>query len=126
LGRGNTPAAAAEKIPAKKQGTQKARLDEAYYNANVKPIFEAKGKDGYACVQCHATHTLFGANYVTASNVIDFANPENSLILRKPTSTAESEGVVGSKATAHGGGKRWEIGSPEYTTILNWIRGAVN
>jgi hypothetical protein len=29
-------------------------------------------------------------------NVVDTGNPENSLILRKPTSSAESEGVVGS------------------------------
>ncbi|HUS06230.1 MAG TPA: HEAT repeat domain-containing protein [Bryobacteraceae bacterium] len=103
-----------------------AKLDEGFFNANVKPIFEAKGKDGYACVQCHATHTLFGANYASSKNVVDFAKPEDSLLLRKPTSTAESEGVVGAKTTAHGGGKRWDAGSPEYNTILNWIRGARN
>jgi len=25
---------------------------------------------------------------------------------------------------SHGGGVRWERGSPEYNTILNWIKGA--
>jgi hypothetical protein len=55
--------------------------------------------------------------------VVDTKNPENSLILRKPTSTAESEGVVGAKTTAHGGGRRWPKGSPEYNTILQWIQG---
>jgi len=57
-------------------------------------------------------------------NVVDTRDPENSLLLRKPTSTAESEGVAGAKNTAHGGGRRWEKGSPQYQTILQWIQGA--
>jgi hypothetical protein len=98
--------------------------DEHMFNTAVRPLFEAKGKDGYACVQCHATHTLFNGSYATALNVINADKPEESLLLRKPVSTAESEGVVGSRTTAHGGGVRWEVGSPEYNTILNWIRTA--
>jgi HEAT repeat protein len=89
-------------------------LDEKYFRANVEPILEKKGEDGYACVNCHATHTLFNATWSTVLNVVDTSNPENSLLLRKPTSTAESEGVAGAKATAHGGGRRWPKDSPPY------------
>jgi hypothetical protein len=106
--------------------TAKAHLDEGFFRANVEPILKRKGEDGYACVNCHATHTLFNATWDTVMNVVDTQNPENSLLLRKPTSTAESEGVVGAKTTAHGGGRRWAKGSPEYDTILDWIRGAAS
>lgn len=57
--------------------------------------------------------------------VVDTSDPENSLILRKPTSSAESEGVVDSKILSHGGGVRWNKNSAEYMTILEWIKGAV-
>ncbi|MCU1235014.1 MAG: domain containing protein, partial [Candidatus Solibacter sp.] len=108
------PAAAAPTAP----------LDEAYFHANIDPILQKKGADGYACVSCHATHTLFNATWSTVKNVIDRADPENSLLLRKPTSTAESEGVAGATSTAHGGGQRWQRSSPEYETILKWMQGA--
>ena len=39
----------------------------------------------------------------------------------KPTWNAEEEGTLGAKS--HGGGIRFEQDSPEYLTILNWIRG---
>ncbi len=42
---------------------------------------------------------------------INVANPEQSLLLQKPTG-----------ATPHGGGKRFEAGSEDYDTILEWIR----
>jgi hypothetical protein len=42
---------------------------------------------------------------------IDLKNPEQSLILLKPTFQKP-----------HGGGKRFEIGSLQYQTILDWIR----
>lgn len=108
--------------PAVPAGAAAQRLDEAYFRANVEPILKRKGEDGYACVDCHATHTLFNATWATVMNVVDTQNPENSLLLKKPTSTAESEGVVGAKSTAHGGGRRWAKGSPEYETLLDWIR----
>jgi hypothetical protein len=98
--------------------------DETLFLTTVRPLLEKKGKDGYACVQCHATHTLFNGSYKTALNVIDVNRPEDSLLLRKPVSSAESEGVAGSRTTAHGGGVRWDIGSAEYNTVLNWIRSA--
>jgi hypothetical protein len=86
------------------------------------PILERKGKDGYACAQCHASHAIFRATYDTAMKVVDTAHPENSLLLRKPTSSSETEGVPG--ALAHGGGVRFTRDSPEYATILEWIKGA--
>jgi hypothetical protein len=101
-----------------------AKLDETYFRAYVEPILQKRGKDGYACVHCHATHTLFDGTWATVKNVVDAANPENSLILRKPTSSSETEGVAGSKILPHGGGVRFIKDSPEYATILGWIKGA--
>jgi hypothetical protein len=100
------------------------RLDEAFFRGYVEPILTKRGKDGYACVHCHATHTLFDGTYGTAMRVVDTADPESSLILRKPTSSSESEGVANSSTLAHGGGVRFGKDSPEYATILEWIKGA--
>jgi hypothetical protein len=100
------------------------RLDEAFFRGYVEPILQKRGKDGYACVHCHASHTLFDGTWSTARNVVDGANPENSLILRKPTSSSETEGIAGSTTLAHGGGVRFTKDSPEYATILEWIKGA--
>ena len=100
------------------------RLDEAFFRGYVEPILMKRGKDGYACVNCHATHTLFDATWSTARNVVDTTTPENSLILRKPTSSAETEGIAASKILSHGGGVRFTKDSPEYATILAWIKGA--
>ena len=99
-------------------------LDEPFFRANIEPILQKKGKDGYACVDCHATHTLFNARWQTVMNVVDRTDAEASLLLRKPVSTAETEGVAAARATAHGGGQRWTKDSPEYETILKWIQGA--
>jgi hypothetical protein len=114
------PVTAAAATPA--QAKPVAKLDRAFFHGYVQPILERKGRDGYACAQCHSTHTIFRATYETALNVVDPANPENSLILRKPTSSSETEGVPG--ALAHGGGVRFTKDSPEYATILEWIKGA--
>ncbi len=100
-----------------------ARPDDDYFRGYVEPVLTTRGKDGQACVHCHTSHTLFNATLTTARNVINLEDPEASLILVKPTSSAESEGVVNASKTAHGGGVRFEKGSPEYNTILNWIRG---
>lgn len=102
----------------------KVKLDEAYFRGYVQPILEKRGKDGYACVHCHASHAIFDGTYGTAMKVVDPGQPETSLILMKPTSTSESEGVAGGNTVAHGGGIRWAKDSPEYVTILEWIKGA--
>jgi hypothetical protein len=101
-----------------------SRVDEAFFRGYVEPILQKRGKDGYACVNCHASHTLFDGTWSTVRKVIDTANPENSLILRKPTSSSETEGIAGSKILAHGGGVRFTKDSAEYATILEWIKGA--
>jgi HEAT repeats/Squalene-hopene cyclase C-terminal domain len=98
-------------------------LNKDVFESKIEPILTKKGSDGYACVNCHETHTLFNATWDTVRNVVDRRDPENSLLLRKPTSTAESEGVVGAKALSHGGGQRWPKDSAEYETILKWIEG---
>ncbi len=117
------PISPATLVRTEARGKQR-ELDQAYFKADVEPILHKKGKDGYACVNCHVTHTLFNATWSTVMNVVDTADPENSLILRKPTSSAESEGVIGATQLAHGGGVRWPRGSIEYETILQWIKGA--
>jgi hypothetical protein len=101
-----------------------AKLDEPFFRGYVEPILQKRGKDGYACVHCHASHTLFDGTWATVRNVVDTANPENSLILRKPTSSSDTEGIAGSSTLAHGGGVRFTKDSPEYATILEWIKGA--
>ena len=100
------------------------KLDEAFFRGYVEPILQKRGKDGYACVHCHATHTLFDGTWATVKNVVDTTNPENSLILRKPISSSETEGIAGSKILPHGGGTRFTKDSPEYLIILRWIEGA--
>jgi hypothetical protein len=114
------PSSVASVTPA--QAKPVVKLDEAYFHDHIQPILWRKGKDGYACAQCHASHAIFRATYATALKVVDPVNPENSLILRKPTSSSDAEGVPG--ALAHGGGVRFTKNSQEYATILAWIRGA--
>jgi hypothetical protein len=121
---GRGPATAKTGRAARASGARFSRPDEAYFRGYVQPILETRGKDGYACVHCHASHTIFNGTYSTVMNVVDLNDPENSLILRKPTSTADSEGTLGSKQLSHGGAVRWEKDSPEYRTILDWIKGA--
>lgn len=115
-------------------------LDYAYFKDKIQPILQRPGRDGNACVQCHATHAIFKLNppppngqyteeqlrenYRSALKVVDVLEPEKSLILRKPTSTSESEGVIDSARISHGGGLRWGTDSDEYRTILEWINGA--
>ena len=121
---GHGPPAARVGRAARTSGARYSRPDESYFRGYVQPILETRGKDGYACVHCHATHTIFNGTYSSVMNVVDLNDPENSLLLRKPTSTSESEGTLGSKQLSHGGAVRWEKDSPEYRTILDWIKGA--
>jgi hypothetical protein len=98
------------------------RPDEAFFRGYVEPIFNKRGADGQACAHCHSTHSIFNATYSTVFNVVNLEDPEQSPLLVKPTSNAETEGTLG--ARSHGGGVRFERDSPEYNTILNWLRGA--
>jgi hypothetical protein len=116
-------------------------LDYSFFARRVMPLLAARGADGNACVNCHTTHTIFKLiepddqgrfteaqlrdNYRSALKVVDMANPENSLIIRKPTGDASQEGLIGSKKTPHGGGMRWNgLNDPATQTVLEWINGA--
>jgi HEAT repeat protein len=119
------------------------RLDLAFFEAKVLPIFNAMGEDGQNCVGCHRQHTILKmvppgkdgrwspesvrANFRAALRVVNPANPAASLLLGKPTWEAAEEAEAQSDPTkkAHAGGVRFETGtSDEYQVILDWINGA--
>ena len=52
-----------------------AEIGSRLFRRQRRPILHAKGKDGYACADCHATHTLFNATWSTIGNVVDTAHP---------------------------------------------------
>ena len=53
-----------------------ARPDDDYFRGYVEPVLTTRGKDGQACVHCHASHTLFNATLTTARNVINLDDPD--------------------------------------------------
>jgi HEAT repeat protein len=117
-------------------------LDFNYFVSKVEPILATTGPDGKACVMCHANHVIFrlhppnaeGAfspqdsedNYKNAMRVVDINDPAHSLMLIKPTRPSDSAGDVADYLATHNGGQRWpgNEASPQYKTILQWIRGA--
>ena len=124
-------------------GATAGRLDLAFYEAKVLPIFNAMGEDGQNCVGCHRSHTILKllppgksgawtsdavlANYRATLRVVNLASPRDSLLLGKPTWEAAEEAEAQSDPTrkAHAGGVRFERGeSDEYQAILDWINGA--
>lgn len=107
--------------PGARRAAGAARPDEAFFRGYVEPILNRRGKDGQACAHCHSTHAIFNATLSTVFNVVNLEDPEDSLLLKKPTWDASEEGTLGAKS--HGGGVRFEKDSPEYNTILNWLRG---
>jgi hypothetical protein len=116
-------------------------LDFRYFATRIEPILAAPGPDGKACVFCHASHVIFKLqppnaqgvfsdqdseeNYKYAMRVVDITNPNQSLILIKPTRPTDSAGNVGDYLATHNGGQRWHgnESSEQYRTILEWIRG---
>ncbi len=118
------------------------RLDLAFFQAKVLPIFNRMGEDGQNCMGCHRSHTILKmvspskdgdwtpeavrANYRAALRVVNLARPSDSLILGKPTWEAAEEAEAQTDPTkkAHAGGVRFEPNSREYQTILDWINGA--
>jgi hypothetical protein len=117
-------------------------LDFEFFVQKVQPILARRGADGMACVMCHESHVILKLqppdyndqftdkrsreNYRFALGVVDAARPERSLILIKPTRPSDSAGDVQDYLATHNGGERWPGNekSPEYQTILQWIRGA--
>jgi hypothetical protein len=101
--------------------TQGARLEAVVvtptfktYVADIRPIM-------MGCTSCHNGG---GGSFLLSNNLslnmndhaevlqeVNMGTPEASDILRKPTNQG-----------GHGGGTRFGTGSPEYTTILQWIR----
>ena len=100
------------------------KLDEAFFRGYIQPILERKGKDGYACAQCHASHAIFRATYETALKVVDPAHFRRISLLLRTARHRVGDGRRGRRPLAHGGGVRFTKDSPEYTTILEWIKGA--
>jgi HEAT repeat protein len=123
-------------------GNAAERLDLAYFEAKVLPIFNTLGEDGQNCVGCHRSHTILKmvapakdgtwspnsvrANFRAALRVVNLPRPADSLLLGKPTWEAAEEAEAQNDPTkkAHAGGVRFEKGSPEYQAILDWINGA--
>jgi HEAT repeat protein len=117
-------------------------LDYQFFVAKVEPILARTGGDGKACVICHNSHAIFKLqppaqdgkfadtashdNFTYALRVVNIARPESSLILIKPTRPSDAAGDVNTYESTHNGGQRWpgNEASPEYQTILAWIRGA--
>jgi HEAT repeat protein len=116
-------------------------LDFRYFVTKVEPILAKPGPDGKACVFCHASHVIFKLNppnadgvfsdqdsvenYKYAMRVVNITNPNESLIVVKPTRPTDSVGNVGDYLATHNGGQRWHgnESSDQYRTILEWIRG---
>ncbi len=116
-------------------------LDFRYFVSKIEPILATPGRDGKACVFCHASHVIFKLeppnadgvfsdqdseqNYKYAMRVVNIAEPEKSLILIKPTRPFDSAGNVGDYLATHNGGQRWHGNeqSEQYRTILEWVRG---
>jgi hypothetical protein len=116
-------------------------LDFRYFVTKIEPILATPGRDGKACVFCHASHVIFKLeppnaegifsdqdseqNYKYAMRVVNVGEPEKSLILIKPTRPTDSAGNVGDYLATHNGGQRWHGNeqSEQYHTILEWIRG---
>jgi hypothetical protein len=107
--------------------------DMAYFLERVQPILQKPGADGKACVMCHASHAVFKLspgnaeqNYRNALKVINVNEPRKSLLLIKPTKPNDSVADPTLYLGTHNGGERWvgNEASPQYQTILEWIRGA--
>jgi hypothetical protein len=120
-------------IKAAYQAPARPEPDLAFFIERVQPILQKPGADGKACVMCHASHAVFKLsptnseqNYRYALKVIDVNQPRKSLLLIKPTKPNDSVADPSLYLGTHNGGERWagDEASPEYQTILEWIRGA--
>jgi HEAT repeat protein len=107
--------------------------DLAFFLERVQPILQKPGSDGKACVMCHASHAVFRLsagnaeqNYRNALKVINVNEPRKSLLLIKPVKPNDSVSDPSLYLGTHNGGERWNgnEASPQYQTILEWIRGA--
>ncbi len=118
------------------------RLDLAFFQSRILPIFNRMAEDGQNCMGCHRSHTILRmippgkdgewsadavrANYRSTLRVVNLATPSESLLLGKPTWEAAEEAEAQKDPTrkAHAGGVRFEAGSREYQALLDWLNGA--
>ncbi|MBC7927165.1 MAG: terpene cyclase/mutase family protein [Bryobacteraceae bacterium] len=105
-------------------------LDFGFFRERVLPILQKAGPDGRSCAMCHASNARFPIrsdakdNFHAVARKVNVLSPADSLILVKPLLPGvTSDGDV--FRTSHNGGERWaaRLGSSEYQTILEWIRG---
>ena len=68
-------------------------------------------RDDYRWIVEGGTYRVLTTDVEPKNPRINLKEPEKSLLLLKPT-----------LSVSHGGGLRFEVGSPEYQTILNWVR----
>lgn len=111
------------KIPVKVSGL--GAEPEVSYKHDLQPILSRAGCNAGAC---HASQygkggfvlSVFGfepekdREAIVTDRVqrrVNFIDPERSLFLKKPT-----------MQISHGGGKRLQVGSPDYNVLLTWIR----
>jgi cellulose synthase operon protein C len=123
--------------------TRPKLLSLSSFRKNVNPLFYQPAEDTYACVKCHANHTILRiaeadpnigfsgeqlmTNYNSVLKVINLGDPESSLVLRKPRSPQGPGGAEDSSPTGltHVGGPRWEnTEHSAYKAVLAWIREA--
>jgi HEAT repeat protein len=124
--------------PTQKLATAIEPLDFAYFVARVQPILERERSGQTRCMDCHGVSTNLSrhhlvrplpsgqytesaarSNFASILSLVDFKDPEQSYILRKPL--AQDAGGL----EVHSGGKYWASkANPEYQTILAWINGA--
>jgi HEAT repeat protein len=119
-------------------------LNLSFFRREVNPLFYQPGADGQYCAKCHVNHTILRLaeapppgkeltpedimlNYNSALKVINLGDPDQSLILRKPSSPHGQGEESGESPTGltHVGGPRWESTQhPAYLKLLAWIRSA--
>ena len=107
------------------------------FKSTVEPILRTLGEDDKACLNCHQNQPAFRLpveetaagreeavknHYRSALLMIDLAQPEKSMILRKPTNPSPTKASAAPSPETHGGGTRFEKDSAPYKAILDWIR----
>ncbi|MGH9341308.1 MAG: hypothetical protein ACRD1R_17345 [Acidobacteriota bacterium] len=137
----NYPAIAAALVDLPGQADQvTVKLPEFQaFKEKVEPVYQKMGADDKSCVSCHKTHpimqllpleeaqsedAMLKQHYRSALRVVNLQEPETSLILVKPTVPEPPQGTHSASPQTHGGGVRWQKGSPQYQAILDWIQTA--
>lgn len=110
------------------------------FTASVEPVFRELGPEEKSCIDCHKSHPILRLrpveggraderiqeHYRNSLRVLNLKEPENSLLLLKPTLPSPPPGTVvhAGDRTVHGGDAHWGKDSPSYQSLLDWIRTA--